>query len=37
LPLQVVENRRQVSHERQTLRPAFRSNKSKIIPNKLGF
>jgi hypothetical protein len=37
LALQMVENRRQVSHERQTLRPSFRSNKPEKIPNKIGF
>jgi hypothetical protein len=35
--LQMVENRREVSHERQTPRTPFRSNKPEIIPNKPGF
>src|SRR5208282_2295271 len=35
LALHMVENRREVSHERQTRRTPFHSNKSKIIPNKL--
>jgi hypothetical protein len=35
--LQVVEDRRQVSHVWQTLRSPPCSIKSKNIPNKLGF
>ena len=37
LPWQMVENRRQFSHEEQTLRAHLHSNKPKIIPNKSGF
>jgi len=37
LPLQMVENRRQVGHEEQTLCVPSRSNNSKIIPNKSRF
>lgn len=37
LPLQVVEDRRQVSHVFQTPQPSSRSNKSIINPNKIRF
>lgn len=37
LSLQVVKVRRQLSHERPTPQPPFRSNKATNIPNKLRF
>jgi hypothetical protein len=34
---QMVENRRDVSHKKQTRRTPFRSNNPEIIPSKPGF